>query len=91
MAQRGISRTSAGLRESLWDAMDALQRGDMMSDDARAYAMLAKEICRTVNLEIEVQKLRVQYPADANILVPRPLQLGETLDVEPNKVPQVRK
>lgn len=72
-----IARTSAGLREALFSAMEKLRDGDMMADDAKAFAGLAKEISNTVRLEIEVAKLRNQYPSDAKNIVPTSLTLGE--------------
>jgi hypothetical protein len=71
-----IERTSAGLREALFDAMEKLRQGDIEAGDAKAFASLAREVCHTVSLEIEVQKLRAQYPSDAKLVVPRPLPLG---------------
>jgi hypothetical protein len=71
-----IQRTSAGLRDALFDAMESLRDGDMDFNDARALASLAREICNSVQLEIEVAKLRTQYPADTKLIVPAPLPLG---------------
>lgn len=78
MAETGkkIARTSAGLRDSLFDALERVRDGEMMAEDAKAISMLAGQICNTVNLEIQVAKLRTEYPADAKLIVPSPLQLG---------------
>lgn len=72
-----IDRTSAGLREALFTSMDQLKVGDIEAGDAKAMAALAREIVNTVRLEIEVQKLRLEYPADAKMIVPTPLKLGQ--------------
>jgi hypothetical protein len=71
-----IDRTSGGLRDALFDALERLRDGDMEAGDAKAFAALAREIVGTVNLEIEVQKLRLEYPGDAKVMVPSPLPLG---------------
>lgn len=75
MAEK-IARTSAGLRDALFDAMERLRDGDMPPEDAKALAALSHQICSTVSLEIEVAKLRNEYPADAKLIVPSPLPLG---------------
>lgn len=82
MAQNGMSRTSGGLRETLFDAMDLLRKGDMDHNDAKAIALLSKEIIRTVQVEMEVARLRLQYPADAAMPVPGQLKLGAQFDAE---------
>lgn len=76
-----ISRTSVGLRDALFKAMEQLRDGDMVADDAKAYALLAKEISNTVRLEIEVAKLRNNYPPDSKVAVPGPLNLGPNAPV----------
>lgn len=76
LAKRKIERTSAGLRDALFDAMERVRDGDMMAEDAKAISGLASQICNTVQLEIEVAKLRTEYPADAKLILPAPLPLG---------------
>lgn len=71
-----IMRTSAGLRDALFDAIERVRDGDMNADDAKSIAMAAKEICSTVRLEMEVARLRTEYPADAKLIIPAPLNLG---------------
>lgn len=73
-----IGRTSAGLRDALFDAIEKVKSGDITAGDAQAIALLSSSICKTVQLEIEVAKLRTQYPADAKLVVPSALTLGET-------------
>lgn len=77
---RKVERTSAGLRDSLFDAIERVRDGDLDSEQAKAIGVLANQICNTVSLEIEVAKLRTQYPADAKLIVPAPLPLGPTQD-----------
>lgn len=71
-----IERTSAGLRDALFDAMEKVRDQEMPAEDAKAFSGLAHQICATVNLEIAVAKLRTEYPADAKLVVPAPLPLG---------------
>lgn len=75
-----IERTSAGLRDALFDAIEKLRQGDIEAQDAKALAQLANQICNTVSLEIEVAKLRMEYPADTKLIVPSPLSLGVEKD-----------
>jgi len=74
--RKKIERTSAGLRDALFNAMEQLREGDIEASDAKAMAALAREIVHSVQLEIEVQKLRAQYPSDTGIIAPMPLKLG---------------
>lgn len=85
-----ITRTSAGLRDALFDAMERLSSGDLDGEQAAAMAKVAKEICNTVRLEVEVTKLRSDFPADTPLVIPAPLQLGVPEDDKP-KLPAVRK
>lgn len=71
-----IQRTSAGLRDALFDTIERVRSGDMMAEDAKAIAGLSQQICNTVSLEIAVAKLRTEYPADAKLMVPSALPLG---------------
>lgn len=71
-----IERTSAGLRDALFDAIEKVRDGDMMAEDAKAISGLAAQVCNTVDLEIQVAKLRTEYPADAKLVMPAALPLG---------------
>lgn len=71
-----ISRTSLGLRDALFDAIEKVRSGDMDPQDARAIGSLAHQICETVSLEIEVAKLRINYPPDSKLNLPSVLSLG---------------
>lgn len=75
--RKKIDRTSAGLREALFTSMEQLRAGDIEAMDAKAMASLAREIVNTVRLEIEVQRLRLEYPDDAKMIIPTPLKLGQ--------------
>ena len=75
-----IKRTSAGLRDALFDAIEKVRDGDMMAEDAKAISGLAAQICNTVQLEISVAKLRTEYPADTKMILPAGLPLGPPED-----------
>lgn len=75
-----VGRTSAGLRDVLFDSIDKLRNGDIESAEASSIAKLAAAICKTVSLEIEVARLRLQYPEDTKMIVPGPMALGEEVD-----------
>lgn len=77
-----IVRTSAGLREALFDAMENLRDGNIEANDAKALASLSQQICNTVSLEIEVAKLKHEHPKDPDVLSPKPILLGEPMKVE---------
>lgn len=76
----GVSRTSAGLRDALFDEIDAIRNGTSNPTRANAVAKLATGIADTVRMEIEVAK----HMRDASDVVeavsvvgkPSALQLG---------------
>jgi hypothetical protein len=72
-----ILRTSAGLRESLFTTIEKVRDGEMDATQAKAIAILAQQICATVELEIMVAKLRTDYPSDTKLTIPGQLLLGD--------------
>lgn len=76
-----ISRTSAGLRDAIFDEIDAVRAGYSNPTRANAVAKLATGIVETVRMEIEVQKHLKGLPAeDRAKLAPSlgaPLALGQ--------------
>ena len=54
--EKQVIRTSAGLRDALFDELDALKAGDTNPAKANATAKLADQIVNTVKLEMDVQK-----------------------------------
>lgn len=76
-AEKKIGRTSAGLRDALFDVIEKVKSGDIDAESAYAVAALADSICKTVHLEIAVAKLRTEYPSDIKLVIPGPLVLGE--------------
>lgn len=75
-----ISRTSAGLRDAIFDEMDAIRNGSSNPTRANAVAKLAGSIVETVRMEIEVQRFSRQVPENAkaidSIIGGKPLILG---------------
>jgi hypothetical protein len=51
-----IQRTSAGLRDAIFDEIDAVRNGTSNPTRANAIAKLATGIVETVRMEIEVQR-----------------------------------
>lgn len=51
-----VSRTSAGLRDALFDELDDLRGGRTNATKANATAKLAGSIISTVEMELEVHK-----------------------------------
>ena len=54
--QPKVSRTSAGLRDAIFDEIDAIRNGKSNPTRANAVAKLANGIVETVRMEIDVQK-----------------------------------
>jgi hypothetical protein len=51
-----VARTSAGLRNALFDELDSLRQGASNTARANAVAKLAGQVVETVRMEIDVQK-----------------------------------
>lgn len=74
-----VARTSAGLRDAIFDELDAIRGGTSNPTRANAVAKLAGSIVETVRMEIEVQKFaRSGKPAKDGFVSPlgSPLTLG---------------
>lgn len=54
--QNPVMRTSAGLRDLIFDEIDAIRNGSSNPTRANAVAKLATGIVETVRMEIEVQR-----------------------------------
>ena len=65
----GISptvRTSAGLRDALFDELDNLRNGTTNPAKANAVAKLADQVISTVKMELDVQKHITKYKPNGN-------------------------
>jgi hypothetical protein len=73
-----VPRTSAGLRNAIFDEIDAIRGGTSNPTRANAVAKLAAGIVETVRMEIEVQKhLRKAPPSLEQPTLGVPLSLGQ--------------
>lgn len=71
-AERPVARTSAGLRNALFDEIDALRRGEGDPQRATAVAKLAQNILAAAKMEYQLQQ--------KGIAKPQPLLLGDDSD-----------
>lgn len=70
-------RTSAGLRDALFDELDALRTGTSNPAKANAVAKLADQVVATVKMELDVQKHLLKVPASGKPAeLPAPVTLG---------------
>ncbi len=74
-------RTSAGLRDAIFDEIDAIRDGSGNPTRANAVAKLAAGIVETVRMELEVQRFAASAAAKAvtagqTHTLPAPLTLG---------------
>lgn len=51
-----VTRSTSGLREALFEEMDALRNGNSSAQRARSVAMMANSILQSVQVEIEYHK-----------------------------------
>lgn len=65
-------RTSAGLRDALFDELDNLRNGSTNPAKANAVAKLADQVIATVKMELDVQRHIAKYKPDAS----KPAALG---------------
>lgn len=56
LPQTNVSRSTSGLREALFEEMDALRSGASNAQRARSIAMMANSILQSVQVEIEYHK-----------------------------------
>lgn len=56
MSRKNMKRTSAGLRNVLFDEIDELRKGSSNPARARSLAMLANTALKSVEVEIEYHK-----------------------------------
>ena len=75
-----ITRTSSGLRDAIFDEIDAIRDGTSNPTRANAVAKLATGIVETVRMELEVQRHLRQHAGDEPKLpeanLGMPLSLG---------------
>lgn len=73
-----VSRSSAGLRDAMFDEIDALRDGTGNPTRANAVSKLAMTIVETVNMEMAVQRFAATTAGQATAVPQSPssLQLG---------------
>lgn len=76
-----VARSSAGLRDAIFDEIDAIRNGTGNPTRANAVAKLAAGIVETVRMELEVQRFAMAaankpQPAIEASSLPKPLPLG---------------
>ncbi len=69
-------RTSAGLRDALFDELDGLRLGTSNPARANAVAKLAGQVVDTVRMEIELQRYASKVPKGIEAQLPKPVQLS---------------
>lgn len=79
-----VVRTSAGLRDALFDELDALRDGSSNPARANSVAKIASGMVDTVRMEMEVQKHLRAHPAVTGGLAEgsalgAPLSLGQNV------------
>lgn len=57
-----VVRTSAGLRDALFDELDRLRNGETNATNANAVARLADQVVNTVSMELEVHRHLAKLP-----------------------------
>jgi hypothetical protein len=77
-----VVRTSAGLRDALFDELDRMRTGKTNATNANAIARLAGGIVETVTMELEVHKQLSRIPGEPSPTgeqprLPKAIALGE--------------
>lgn len=71
-------RTSAGLRDALFDELDSLRAGSTNPAKANAVAKLADQVIATVKMELDVQKHMAKLPKGSEAAqLPTPVALSQ--------------
>lgn len=73
-----VERTSQGLRDALFDELDALRAGESNPQRASALSKLAVQIINSATMEIEFQKYVHSSPGKGIKLLGSPVALGKS-------------
>lgn len=76
-----VTRSSAGLRDAIFDEIDAIRNGSGNPTRANAVAKLAATVVETVRMELEVQRFAASAAGKAQVTEQvegplKPLALG---------------
>ena len=77
-----VGRTSGGLRNALFDEIDALRNGSSNAARARSVAMLANSILQSVSAEIEYHKYVCDATKGTSIQKLGVLELASSISLE---------
>jgi len=81
-AEMSVQRTSGGLRDALFDEIDALRSGTSNAARARSVAMLANSILQSVSAEIEYHKYVADATKSSSIQKLGVLELASSINLE---------
>ena len=70
-----VARSSAGLRDALFDEIDSLRQGRTLPARANAVAKLATVVIESVRMELEVAKHAKQQPDAKTAKLGAPIEL----------------
>lgn len=72
-----IVRTTAGLRDALFDEIDRMRNGETNATNANAISRLSDQVVNTVYVEVEVRKHLARIPDGKSVNhMPEPLVLS---------------
>ena len=74
-----VQRTSAGLRDAIFDELDAIRNGSSNPTRANTVAKLAGSVVETVRMEMEVQRHLNSSAANAKTIAANGGSLGAPL------------
>lgn len=76
MTEKPSNRTTAGLRDALFDELELMRSGDGDPTRALAVANLAKQIINTAKVELEFHRTIKQLESEGSAVQLGSLQLG---------------
>ena len=62
-----ITRSAAGLRESLFDMLELLRTGDVDVQTAKTFAMLSMTIIKATEMQLQYEKARLENEIPTNL------------------------
>lgn len=74
--KNGLTRTSQGLRDILFDEIEELRTGNGDPQKSMAVANLAKQIVNTAKIELDFHRQMAQHAAEGTPVKMGSLQLG---------------
>lgn len=83
-----LNRTSAGLRDALFDEWEALRNGDSNPARARSIAMLANSVLQSVQTDIEYHKYVSDVRKGEAIAASGMIELGSDVRLGTNPKPE---